>query len=310
MKKMEEIYRLRDEGPVDCFLNVQFETNGDELKMTQEHYIESMLKRFGMEECNAVKIPMSPNADMKVEGDKVDETMHRAVIGSLMYLMVCTRPDLAFVLSALSRHLKDPRKKHMQAAKRVLRYLKGTKSMSLKMKLKNGFDLIGFSDASHGDCKDSGYKSTMGHLVFMGKALVMWKSKMQSFVAKSTFEAEFGALSTLITELVWVKAVMNEIVSKKGDAPLVMVDNRGAVQTANNNKMTHRNKTVAIRYHHVLDQTEKKLVKIKHVRTEKNIADALTKALGVSKFSGFVKWLMGHDQEKWKEVIDLIESLD
>ena len=80
VKQMEKVYRLRDEGPVDCFLNVQFEIKGDELTMTQEHYIESMLKRFGMEECNAVKIPMPPNLDMKVEGDKVDETMYRAVI--------------------------------------------------------------------------------------------------------------------------------------------------------------------------------------------------------------------------------------
>ena len=70
VKQMEKVYRLRDEGPVDCFLNVQFEIKGDELTMTQEHYIESMLKRFGMEECNAVKIPMAPNPDMKVEGDK------------------------------------------------------------------------------------------------------------------------------------------------------------------------------------------------------------------------------------------------
>ena len=143
--------------------------------------------------------------------------------------------------------------------------------------------------------------------MFVGRALTLWKAKKQSFVAKSTFEAECGALSALVSELMWCKETRDDIMrgDKKTDVPLVLVDNQGTVSAANQNKLTHRNKTVAIEHHHVHDQVEKKKIKVRHVRTDKNLADVLTKALGVLKCKAFVKWLMGHSPDEWEEVAGL-----
>ena len=135
----------------------------------------------------------------------------------------------------------------------------------------------------------------------------MWKAKMQTFVAKSTFEAEYGALSTLVTEMVWCKCLMNEIKcwKTKGEeeASTVLVDNQGAVKAANQQRITHRNKTVAIKFHHVRDQVEKKVVRIKHVRTNLNLADVLTKAVVGNKFEMFADWMLGNNMEAWLQVL-------
>ena len=300
VQKLSKQYDLRDEGELDVFLNIQFQRLGTHrVKLSQSHYIDKMLTKFGMEDCNPVKHPISEPLHQDLEGELADESLYRAIVGSAMYLMVCTRPDIAYALSALSRYLVKPRKSHMQAAKRLLRYLKYSRNRGLMVDITDNLDINGYCDASHGDCKDS-RKSTAGWFMRLGNNVIAWKAKKQTYVARSTFEAEYGAMSDLVHNILYLQHVKREARTKVNAPSKINVDNNGAVLTANQNKITHRNKTVAIHFYHVRDSVEKGEVQVIHVSTDNNPADLLTKPLTGVKFVKFSRIILN---EKYSDTL-------
>ena len=286
VQSLMERYSLRDEGEMEVFLNISIKRSKDKVLMSMEHYIDNMLSRFGMSECNPVKHPIAAKPEAK-EGEKdADSTLYRAIVGSCMYLMVCCRPDIALAMSMLSRHLNNPKSTHMEAAKRLLRYLKGTKSKGLNIDAKGQLILNGYSDASHGDCSTT-RKSTGGWFIRIGTSVVAWRASRQTFVAKSTFEAEYGALSELVSNIAYMRQIFRETKQNIKEPTAVHVDNNSALLAANQAKLSHRNKTVAIHFYHVRDAVHKNVVKVIHVSGDDNPADALTKPLFGNKFLKF-----------------------
>ena len=186
----------------------------------------------------------------------------------------------------LSRHLNNPKSTHMEAAKRLLRYLKGTKSKGLNIDAKGQLILNGYSDASHGDCSTT-RKSTGGWFIRIGTSVVAWRASRQTFVAKSTFEAEYGALSELVSNIAYMRQIFRETKQNIKEPTAVHVDNNSALLAANQAKLSHRNKTVAIHFYHVRDAVHKNVVKVIHVSGDDNPADALTKPLFGNKFLKF-----------------------
>lgn len=148
-----------------------------------------VLKRFDMENSNAVCNPMVPGSkvDMDKDGEQIDETFYKKIIGSLMYITK-TRPDLQFAVSLLSRYMSRPTKLHLQAAKRVLRYLKGTMDFGIWYKRELIGELLVYTDSDFAGDVDS-RKSTIGYVFLMDNAAVAWLSKKQPIVTLSTTEA-------------------------------------------------------------------------------------------------------------------------
>jgi hypothetical protein len=157
--------------------------------LSQEKYTKDLLKRFNMEKCKPIKAPMPINGhlDLDERGNPVDQTLYRSMIGSLLYL-TASRPDIMFSVCMCARFQSNPKKAHLRAVKRILRYLKHTLSIGLWYPKGATFDLIGYSDSNYVGCKID-RKSTSGWCHLLGRSLVSWTSKKKNSVALSTAEA-------------------------------------------------------------------------------------------------------------------------
>jgi len=158
-----------------------------------------------MENCKTATTPMSTNCYLNADeaGTTMDQTTNRGLIGSLLYL-TSSRPDIMFVVCLYARFQSSPRESHLKAAKRILKYLKGTTSMGLWYPSHSPIHLVGYSDSNFGGCKLD-RKSTSGTCHLLGSSLISWHNKMQAYVALSTAEAEYIAAGSLCTQILWIK---------------------------------------------------------------------------------------------------------
>ena len=198
------------------------------------------------------------------------------MVGSLMYL-TASRPDIVFAVSLAAHFQSDPRESHVANLKRVFRYLKGTDNLCLWYPKHCNFTLVGYTDVDY-----AGYlidqKSTSGMAQFLGPCLVSWGSRKQNSIALSTTEAEYIAAAACCTQLLWLKQQLTDFGISFG--PLeIRCDNTSAIDISKNPVHHSRTKHIDIRHHFLRDHVEKKNIKLKHCRTEDQIADIFTKAL-------------------------------
>ena len=164
--------------------------------MCQKNYIGKILEKFNMSKCSAGVVPIQKGDKLSlmkcpkndVERKDMESIPYASVVGSLMYLQTCTRPDISYVVGMLGRYQSNPGIDHWKAAKKVLRYLQGTKNYMLTYKRSNHLEVIGYSDSDFDGCLDI-RKSTFGYLFLLVEGAVSWKSAKQTFIASSTMEA-------------------------------------------------------------------------------------------------------------------------
>ncbi|PKI36229.1 hypothetical protein CRG98_043381 [Punica granatum] len=177
----------------------------------QRKYLKEILKRFGMEECRSASTPMNLKEKLQ-KGDgaeAIDATAYRSLIGCLKYL-TATRPDIMFAVSVLSRFMNCASQLHMIAAKRVVRYLKGTATFGIKFTKGNQLKLNGFADSDWAGCVDD-MRSTSGYCFTLGSGYFSWSSKKQEVVAQSTAEAEFMAATAAANQAIWMRKLLMDL---------------------------------------------------------------------------------------------------
>lgn len=252
------------------------------ISIDQKRYINLVLNRFGMAECNPISTPMDVNTkysrDMDDDGNKNKEKIpYREAIGSLLFAAQVTRPDIIFSVILLSRYCEKPKLAHWTATKRIMRYLKGT----IDYKLTYGpsrTETIGYCDADYaGDVNDR--KSTSGYVFIKNGAALSWQSKKQTVVAQSTAEAEFTSLAFAAKEAMWLKSLRDEILGISNTAYRMYCDNQGAVDLAHNNNHSEKTKHIDVKLKFVHNELEKKTMLLEHIPTDKMLADVLTKSL-------------------------------
>ena len=232
---------------------------------------------------------------LKLDAPEVDEKAYQSALGSLMYVMLGTRPDLAFPVGALSKHAACPGEEHWTALMRVYKYLRGMPDRSLVFDgstscPENG-DLIGFSDADWaGDINDR--RSISGYTFLLSNAAISWQSKKQTSVAQSSTEAEYIALASATKEALWIRTFLMEMFGSTFDVPggpgsLILVDNQSAMALAKNSTFHDRTKHIAVRHHFIRDEIEERRIRVEYVPTGDQVADVLTKALAREKHSRF-----------------------
>jgi len=202
-RRLSEKYEMKDMGIARKFLGIQIEYGDDgSIKIHQEDYICDILARHGMLECNPVSTPLDTSVKLvnATESEQLaDQKEYQTVVGELMFAAIATRPDIMCAVGQLSQFNSKPSSKHLHAAKRVLRYLKGTTTLGI-MYGKPPMRLNAFSDADWaGDVNTR--KSTTGYVVMLNNGAIAWRSKRQVTVALSTTEAEYMALSEARKEL-------------------------------------------------------------------------------------------------------------
>lgn len=246
--------------------------------MSQRQYVRTLLDRNGLTDANPVKLPMAVGVQLQKEGDALDDAGradYQTLIGGLLYLASCTRPDISFAVGKLARYGAAPTVMHRAAAKTVLRYLKGTMNWGLQYSTRS--PLLGYSDADYAGDVDT-RRSTTGYAFVMNGGAISWQSKVQPTVATSTTEAEYIAAAQASREAIWLKLLLKDLL--KTDRPVRMLcDNQSALKLIENPAGTARSKHIDVAHHFVRDRAALGDLQLEYVSTDDMVADGHTKAL-------------------------------
>ncbi|UYV71448.1 hypothetical protein LAZ67_8003257 [Cordylochernes scorpioides] len=285
-ESMKRIFKIKDLGGINCCLGIRIQMKEDgSISIDQERYIEELLAKYRMKEAKPISTPMDSNSKLtkisSIEGENepVKKVEYQSLIGSLIYLSVSTRPDIAYAVSALGQFSNDPRRQHWNAAKRVLRYLKGTSCLRITYR-KSNEALHGYADADWGgNLVDR--KSHTGIVYFLARGPIAWESKKQQTVILSSTESEYIALCEAGKEAVYLRALLDEMgFGELLNGPTVLkTDNQGAQQLARNPVYHARTKHIDIKWHYIRSICSDGLVEVVHTPTQENVADILTKGL-------------------------------
>ena len=292
--ELKKHFKLRDLGPTNFLLGVHVTRDRSRhmLQLSQRQAIDDILAKFDITGLNTVKSPMDPNVKLsrsqcpqtEAEKAKMQSVRYREAVGSLMYLAIATRPDIAYAVGVLSRFSSNPGPEHWTAVTRVFRYLKGTKDYKLTYapdpKSKSLFTT--YCDADYGGDPDN-MRSTSGYVVKMGTGAISWKSKLQTICALSTTEAEYISAVTAAQEMLWLSNLFKELGYPVTSAMPLFIDNKSAIAVAQNPEHHGRMKHLDLRYYWLRDTVEAGIIKVAYVNTLEQPADVLTKNLGTNK---------------------------
>ncbi|GJR42580.1 retrovirus-related pol polyprotein from transposon TNT 1-94 [Tanacetum coccineum] len=270
-------------GQISFFLGLQISQNPRGIFINQSKYANEILKKFDLHKSDPVDTPMVERTKLgeDLSGIPVDQTQYRSMIGSLMYL-TASRPDLVFAVCMCARYQSMPTKKHLEAVKRVFRYLQGTINMGLWYSKDTAMALTAYADADHAGCQDT-RRSTSGSAQFLGDKLVSWSSKKQTSTSISSTEAEYIAMSGCCAQILWMRSQLSDYGFAYNHIPLYC-DNKSAIALCCNNIQYSRSKHIDIRHHFIREQVEKGVVELYFVRTGYQLADIFTKALPKERF--------------------------
>lgn len=266
----------------ESYLGFKVEQRSNEIFISQTPYINKVLSRFNMSECKPSATPeevgSSGNDD---ESPLPDNYPFRDLVGCLLYIVTCTRPDIAHAVSVASRTAK-PTMLHWQKLKRILRYLKGTTEYGIRFRREENAKLIAYSDADYAN--DASRRSTTGWVILYGSSPIAWRCHRQSIITLSTTEAEYVSGCDLVKELLPIRESMLELHAIKDMPTDVLIDNLSTVKIANDDGGQKRTKHIDIRSKWLNEQSEKRKIAVKHVSGDKQLADMLTKPLHKTKF--------------------------
>ncbi|KAJ4719087.1 Retrovirus-related Pol polyprotein from transposon TNT 1-94 [Melia azedarach] len=276
---MTKEFEMTDIGLMAYYLSIEVKQEEDGIFISQQRYTKEILKKFKMENCKPISTPIECGVKLSKheEGEKVDSTFFKSLVGCLRYL-TCTRPDILYATGLVSRYMETPTTTHFKAAKRILRYLKGTTNFGLFYSCSDNFELVGYSDSDWaGDTDDR--KSTTGFVFFMGDTAFTWMSKKQPIVTLSTCEAEYVAATSCVCHAIWLRNLLKELRWSQEKPTKIYVDNKSAMALAKNPVFHDRSKHIDTRYHYIKECITRNDVHMEYVKSQDQIADIFTKPL-------------------------------
>ncbi|CAA0811089.1 cysteine-rich RLK (RECEPTOR-like protein kinase) 8, partial [Striga hermonthica] len=282
-------FSMKDLGEASFILGIKIyrERFKRMIGLSQSTYINKVLKRFSMEESKRGYIPMSHGVSLSKtmspntpeEREWMSHIPYASAIGSIMYAMLCIRPDVAHVLSVTSRYQSNSGEEHWKAVKMILKYLRKTKDIFMVYENRE-LNLEGFTDSGFQSDKDD-FNSMSGYLFTLNGAAVSWKSSKQETISDSTTEAEYIAASDAAKEVVWIRNFIQGlgVVPSVVDPIMIYCDNNGAIAQAKEPRSHQRSKHIMRRYHLIREIIGRGDVVMERVDSAENIADPLTKPL-------------------------------
>ena len=248
------------------------------IKLTQARMTTDLVAKYGLSDAKPRSLPLDPALRlMQGEGELLDTSTaasYAQLVGSLLYLSVCTRPDIAQAVGALSKFMASPTNIHWQAALGVVRYLAGTAQYGLNF---GGGDsgLEGYCDADYAGDLDT-RRSTTGYVFILHGGAISWSSKRQATVAASTSEAEYIAAAQAVKEALWLRNLLKDLAEPVG-AIKIYGDNQSALKLMKNPVLSMRSKHIDVVYHFARERVARKEVVFTYIKTERMLADMLTK---------------------------------
>lgn len=262
-------------------LEIEKQSKGD-IKVCQKSDAQKILEKFNFVGCKPVKTPILSSVPGKVS-DKESSYPYRQAVGSLMYLMLGSRPDSAYAVSFLSRSLENPTPDDISRLKRVFRYIAGTINVGLLYRHNEEKGILTcYSDADFGGCIQTG-RSTSGVLVTYAGAAVSWLSQRQGSVTDSTTEAEVVAASEASKEIIWLSRLLSQM-SELLAVPILQIDNAAAVRLAENPENHRRTKHIQRKHFFVREKVTEGRLAVEQVSSENQVADVMTKPIAAPHF--------------------------
>ncbi|CAM8894044.1 unnamed protein product [Rhodiola kirilowii] len=278
VQQMQRKFQMSMVGEMCYFLGLQVKQKVDGIFISQSKYVRNLIKKFDLENATHKRTPAATHVKVTKDeaGAKVDQTLYRSMIGSLLYL-TASRPDIAHEVGVCARYQANPNESHLMNVKRIIRYVCGTADYGLWYTKDTNSCLVGYCDVDWtGNAEDR--KSKSGGCFFLGNNLVSWFSKKQNSISLSTAEAEYIAAGSSCTQMLWMKQMLKEY-GVKQDVMTLYCDNMSAINISKNPVQHSRTKHIDIRHHFIRELVEKKIITLTHVSTEKQLADIFTKAL-------------------------------
>ena len=300
---LEERFKMVDAGPASWVLGMRvcIDRQNGTVSIDQSQYILKVLQRFGMADCKPASTPLpektilrsAPDDDIKA----CSSFPYLQALGSVMYAMLGTRPDIAYAVSTLSRYASCPGTQHVNALKHLLRYLKGTIAYGIIYSRDGGSLLACESDLEIDAKAISGYtdsdyamdpetrRSVSGAVFLLAGGPISWSSRLQSSVSQSSTEAEYVASTKAAKETIWLRRLMHDLKQDVSHPTPLFIDNRGALLLAKNPIHHNNTKHIDVRHHYVRECVADGSISLRPVASADNIADICTKPLGKVKFT-------------------------
>lgn len=283
---------MKDLGEAKQILGMRIKRDeaAGKLFLSQAEYIQKVLERFRMQDAKPASVPLGSQFKLskedspknKEERSQMQNIPYASAIGSIMYAMVCTRPDIAHAVGVVSRFMGDPGKQHWEAVKWILRYLKGTVSNTSCFDGRN-VELLGHVDADLASNDSDGSRSTTGYVFPFGGAAIFWISQLQKVVALSTTEAEYVAITEASKEMEWLHQNLLGELGKEYKNSIIYSDSQSAIFLANNSAFHKRTKHIRLKYHYIRHLLEMEILQLLKIRGSENPADMFTKVVALEK---------------------------
>jgi hypothetical protein len=281
---------MKDLGATKQILGMEIhrDKKNGKLWLSQQKYVEKILMRFGMNNVKPIQIPLASHFKLSSslcpsndeEKDYMSRVPYANAVGSLMYAMVSTRPNISHAVGVVSRYMENPGKEHWEVVKWVLRYLRGTSNYSITYDGSSD-SICGYVDSYFAGDLDK-RRSTSGYVFTLAGGPVSWMSKLQNIVALSTTEAEYMAASHACKEEIWLKGLLGEF-GRMQDKVKVLCDSQSAIHLARNPSYHSKTKHISIKYHFVRQVVDEGGVALEKVHTKVNSADMFTKPVLLEK---------------------------
>jgi hypothetical protein len=308
--KLKKRFNITDLGESKFMLGMHImrDRNARTIKLDQELYITKALEKFGLHQCKSVPTPATtvvaattPDSETRTESDETtDVKLYQEKVGTLLYAAISTRPDIAFPVNKVTQHMQSPMIAHAKACDRIFRYLAGTKSKGMLFgrrceSTNNHRDLMisAYADADWGS-DPTDRKSITGWIVMVDGDPISWACKKQKVVSQSSCEAELYAEAAAINEIKWLSGLLGEIgmINSSTPTPILYGDNQSTQELSRNGIKSERTKHIDIKYRFVTDEITNGRVQLKWISTTQQVADVLTKSLGIQQHRTLVDRLM------------------
>ncbi|GJR54518.1 uncharacterized mitochondrial protein-like protein [Tanacetum coccineum] len=278
-KQLDKEFNVKDLGPLKYFLGIEVAKTSDGLVLSHRKYTLDILKDSGKLGCKPSSFPIEQGLKLdKGENEpSIDASPYRRLIGWLLYLQA-TRPDITYSVNVLSQFVADPRNNHLEAANRVLRYLKATSGQGILHSRAGDPVLTAYCDSDWLGCSFT-RRSRTGYFLLLGGTPISWKTKKQSVVSRSSAEAEYRAMASTVSEVIWVRWLLSELQVDISFPTPLFCDNQAARHIANNPVFHERTKHVEMDCYFVRERVESKEIISMHISSKMQIADLLTKRL-------------------------------
>lgn len=290
-RKLAARFEMEDMGEAGFILGIDIRRDraARTISIGQAAYVTAVLQRHGMADCKPAVAPMSRDAAGELVKSPDDLVVaeattreYQAIIGAVMFAMLCTRPDIAFAVTRLAQYASKPSPAHMVALKHLMRYLRGTINQRITYTGSGSVTgqpaLVGYCDADWGQRLDD-RRSVTGYVFLLAGGAISWQSKKQKTVALSTVEAEYMATTQATKEAIWWRSYLAGLGHDVSGATVLLSDSQGSIALAKNPDHHARTKHIDVQYHFIRQHVALHTIDLQYVGTADMAADILTKSL-------------------------------